>query len=638
MRFVIVFIAATLVSQCSWLAFAQTDTEKPIAIRPEQGLESIGKTVRVRLTVRAIGRGSGDRHLMHSGPKWDAPGNLQIRLSPEIREAYAKQGIEKPNSHFLKKTIEVTGKVIELRPGGKRCAAIELQSTSDLKVVTGDAPKPPGATVIQPEQGLQFVGKRVRVKLTVQSIGRGGEFQNLNSGEAYNSPGNLQIRIGAAVVAAFAKQGIDQPTQHFLRKRIEVVGTVGETRPGGFRVATITLSTADDLSYVLESTRKAPAVSELLNRRIDLYLRDGRRYGDVLVTGLEMGSVRESLASLKVKVGETGPRLFRAAAVEEIVVDGVPLDLSYDRGTRALAVDAEKRAGRMKEAEETERRVLALGKRLWPRVSDEEHAEWLEQHREFATTVQKHFPQLPLRIIETKYYLILTDIPDVEARRSLGYLDTLYDEMCRAFGIPLGSNIWYGKCVVCAFQNRADFIRFELEVMKNTKGNPTNAGGICHGGGTGRVVISLFSKGNQTARFATVLVHETSHGIASRVLSDIRIPSWLNEGMAVWIAGYIVKDDQTLERSQRKSVVALREQQTLSGFFEALQIPGDHYGAGSAMVDILIRKDSDRFREFFTDIKKGYPQDEALKRSYEMTFDELTQLYGLSIGLPNLRP
>lgn len=614
-------------------------------IDPTQGLKHVGKNVLVRMKVVGIGR-AGVNVALNSRDSWKAEDCLIIWIDPVAQAAFKKKGIRLPG-HFARETIEVTGRLKTISPGGLTRPAIVVSDPADIRIVvpaksTVPATKPPAKVevgtspiVITPEQGLQYIGKHVRVRLRPESLGRSGEVHNVNSGRSWDAPGNFQVRFEPKILAAFAKDGIEHPGLHLLRKHIEVTGVVREIRPGGKRVPAIDLKSLADLKYVLESTRQAPSISELLNRQIDIHLRGGKRYGDLVVTALETGKDRESIVNLKVKSADGRLRLYRASAVEEIIADGIPLDLSFDRKNRVLVVDEEKRKARIAADEETERRVLSISRRLWPRLTDEEHAQWIAKHKEFLQSVQKHFPQLPLRVIETKYYLILTDIPDGEASKYLGYLDTLYDEMCRAFGIPQGSNIWCGKCVVCAFQNRADFIRFEIEVIKNTKGNPTNAGGICHAGGDGKVVISLF-KGSHEARFATVLVHETSHGFVARFRSDVRIPSWLNEGMAVWIARYIVKDD-TYEKAQRKAIVALKAQQTLAGFFDGSQIPGDQYGSGASMVNILISRDSGQFRQFFTDIKLGYPTEDALKRSFKLSFADLTTLYGRSIGLPNLK-
>lgn len=555
-------IAALVVFVLTSAASGQTK------IDPTEGLKHDGKAVHVRLTVQSIGR-AGEVHVLNSAKAWNEPGNLQIRISPEVLAEFARQGIEQPGSHFLKKAVDVTGTIRIRRPGGMEVPGIDLASVKSIQLAPAAGtpsrtlPDSSEAVSIAPSEGLANVGKRVRVRLTVQSMGRNADFRNLNSGKSWDEPGNLQVRFSQEIFDAYVKQGIEMPVQHFYLKQIEVTGVVRELRPGNVRVAAIDLQSVDDLKYILESNREAPAISELVDRRINLYLKRGQPLGDLTVTDVKPGDAPDSLLSLGARGTDGRIRRYTATTIDDIVVDGVPLDLSYDRTTRALTVDPKKREARLKEAEEDERRVLVLGKRIWPHVTDEEHAEWITQHREFIASVQQHFPELPLRVVESKFFLILTDIPDESANNYLGYLDTLYDEMCKAFGIPLGSNIWCGKCIVVAFQNRADFIRFELEVMKNQH-NPQQSGGICHGGGTGRVVISLF-KGNFEARFATVLVHETSHGIVSRFLSDIRLPSWLNEGMAVWIAGFIVKDDDTFEKSQRKSIATLRQAPTLAG-------------------------------------------------------------------------
>lgn len=631
MRLMIITIAVSLIAAVPLPAMAQ------VRIEPTEGLKHVGENVRVRMTVITIGKG-GENLTLNFRDSWKVEDCLIVWLDPTAQAAYKKLNLTVPQ-HFVRKQIEVTGRVIKINPGGLTRPAIVISDPANIRIIESTPPAAPAKTEplqIEAEKGLEHVGKRVRVRLRPQSLGRAGKFHNLNSGNSWDAEGNFQVRFDTNILAAFAKDGIDNPGLHLLRKHIEVTGVVQEIQPGGKRVPAIDLKSLDDLKYVLQSVREAPSISELLNRRVDVHLRGNNRFGNVLVTAVEAGSKPESIDSLKLQIGDKPTRLYRASSIEELIVDGVPLDLTFDRKDRVVFVDEEKRKARMKDDEEAERRVLSIGKRLWPRLTDEEHTEWIGKHKEFIKSTQDYFPQLPLRLIETKYFLILTDIPNEEAQKYLAYLDTLYDEMCKAFGIPLGSNIWSGKCIVCAFQNRADFIRFELEVMKNTNGNPTGSGGICHGTGEGRIVISLF-KGTFEARFATVLVHETSHGFVNRFRSDVAAPSWLNEGMAVWIAKYIVQEDDTLEKSQQKSIVALQAQQTLAGFFDGSQITGERYGTASAMVDILVNRDSEKFRQFFIDIKLGYPTEEALQRAYKMSFADLTTLYGKRIGMPNLK-
>ena len=610
-----------------------TQPRPPVAksfvdIKPVEGLQHVGKAVRVRMVVSSIGR-NGPLYELNSAEAWDAPGNMQIFYGPEVHKVFVKRGIENPQRHFLDKEIEVTGTVLERRVGGKLLPAVDLKSVDNVRLVGKSAPE------IKPEQGLQHVGKAVRVRMVGLSSGLAGESHTLNSGAKWDAPGNFQLLFGKEVVAAYVKEGIKLPGQYFLNKQIDVTGVVIEKRPGGKSVPAIEVQSIDDVKLVL-SWSKAPSVTELLNRRVDIYLRNGERIGNVLVTALEAGSVPESIVNLKVKTGAVRARVYRASSVEELVVDGVPLDLSYDRKNRVLSVDLEKRKARLKDDADAERRVAALGHRFWPRLTEEDHAEWMEKHRKFAKSVQDQFLPSSLLVIESKYYIVVTNIPDREAQKYLGYLDTLYDEMCRAFGIPVGSNIWNGKCVVCAFQNQADFIRFEVAAMKNTQADATNSEGNLHGTSDGHFVLSLY-KGSTEARFATVLVQQTAQAFMKRFQSNVQVPTWLSRGMALWIAEHIVKEDDTYEKSLKQSITAIQTQQTLAGFFDSSNISGEHFGCGAAMVDILINRDAGQFRQFFTDIKLGYATEEALKRAYKLTFADLTTLYGRKIGLPNLK-
>ncbi len=629
LNFSTIINVAVLIATAS-IALAQT------TIDPSEGQHHVGESVRVQFVVQATAR-AGDQLVLYSRRSWRDDDCFIVRLTPTVQDALESKGTKLPED-LVDRSISANGLVQTVAPGGMTRPVIIASSLANFRVLDTQEPKPPtAASEIEPEQALDFIGKSVRVRLTVASIGRNGETQNLNSGESWDAPGNLQIKLPPPIVAEYEKQDIDNPAVHFLRKNIEVTGIIHETRPGGKRVAAITLQATDNLSFVLKASREAIRISQLVNRRIDLHLKDGKKYGNALVVEVNAGESTESIASLKVKIGDAKPRVYRAISIDDVSVDGASLDLSYDRKSRTLMVDEERRNQRIAKESVVERQVLAKGKRLWPRLNDNEHAQWISKHREFLETVRSTFPELPLRVVETDYFLILTDIPDAEARKYLGYLDTLYHQMCRAFAIPQGSNIWCGKCIIVAFQNRADFIRFELDVINNKKGDPTKSGGICHASSDGRVVISLF-KGDFEDRFATVLVHETSHGIVARFLSDVRIPSWLNEGMAVWVAKFVVKSDNTLERHEQKAIATLRQQRSLAGFFHAPQIPGDLYGSASAIVNLLLRSDAVKFREFFVLIKQGVDQSDALKQAYNMTFADVARLYGSRIGLPNLQP
>ena len=74
--------------------------------------------------------------------------------------------------------------------------------------------------------------------------------------------------------------------------------------------------------------------------------------------------------------------------------------------------------------------------------------------------------------------------------------------------------------------------------------------------------------------------------------------------------------------------------QRLRGFLAAGQ-----YGMATALVDYLLRSNPKGFRAMIDSIKLGESWQSALKKSYRMTPEQLTQQFGAAVvGIPNLRP
>ncbi len=622
---------------CVWLslvaaAFGQTE------IAPGKGLEHVGETVRVTFTVAGMGR-AGENFELNSLESWKEPDCFMVHLDVAVQRALKDKGIAELPKHFAKKKIVVTGVVKAINPGGMKRASILVSSLEDIRIVEATAePKPATESKlidIEPSKSLDHVGQKVRVKMFVTSIGAAGDSQVLQSAKDWKVPGNLSVSLPPHILEAYRKDGIETPNLHFWNKNIVVTGIVRETFPGGMKVPSITIESLDDLRIVLVSTRQAPEITDLLNRRIDLQLKNDQFLTNVQVTSVETRGDPVGILNLKVRSGTAAAKASPAASIEEIFVDDVPLDLSYDRKSRLLDVDEEQRAARLKQSEETERRVFKQGGKFWEYLSADEQADRVAKGKEFLASVQKQFPQSPLKVVETKYYLLITDLDPASAQQYLKNLDSLYDEMCRAFAVPLGKNIWAGKCIVATFQKQADFLRFEKETMKNTH-NPEKSQGICHCQTDGQVVISAW-KGDLTTHFASALVHETSHGFVARYRSNLRAPSWLNEGMADWIANRIIKNDNLTAR-QAKSAQLIQQQRSLDGFFEVKQISGDQYGVASTIVGILLEIDPNKFRRYFVGIKEGLSEEESLQQTFQMTHNDLARLYGRRIGVPDLKP
>lgn len=373
---------------------------------------------------------------------------------------------------------------------------------------------------------------------------------------------------------------------------------------------------------------------DLVGQVVDVRIEGNEQYSGCTITKAAAGKLSGSIKNLKIQpAGTKKTRNIPVNKVVEIFVDGQPLDVKFDKKTRSLVRNPEKRAERLDWERQVNSQLSRDRRRLWPYLTQARRDEYMEVHRTFVEDTRKALPGIQFRFVETEYFMFLTDLSSAEVDGLIVYLDAMYAELCKAFGIPPTQNIWCGKCVVVAFREEADFLNFERVVMKNP--NAKGAQGLCHGLSDGRVIFAGFQGSNG---FPNVIVHETTHGFVFRYLSNARVPSWLNEGMSDWIGHEIVKSNR-IPRRRKSAAERVRRAGTLGDFFQAQPIQGDDYGVASAMVEILIQRDkgTGKFKEFFDGIKLGKDPEQALKESFGLTYQELTVIYARAIGMNQIR-
>jgi len=372
-----------------------------------------------------------------------------------------------------------------------------------------------------------------------------------------------------------------------------------------------------------------PKLDELVGKVVDVHLKNNSIVADATVIAINEGKPDHSIKSLKIKKPNVKrPTQFVASKVSEIYIGGVPMDVIYDRKNRCLIHSVEKRIDRVAHRREVTNRLNQLGHRYWNPLTDAEHEKFMTKHRAFIKKTKSEMSGTQFRLVETQYFLFLTDLQPAEVNGYIAYLDLMYSELCKAFGLSPDKNIWCGKCVVVAFKGRQDFINFEAKLMRNP--NAAGAQGLCHQSSDGTVIFSGY-KGDSSEAFGTTLVHETTHGFVHRYMSTARAPSWLNEGMSDWMANMIVKGNSKIPTRQKRSA-ELVARRGWGDFLTTKRIDGDLYGSASALVEILLARDKGgQFKQFFDAIKEGHPADEALKMAFKISYNDLKILYAQRI-------
>ena len=311
----------------------------------------------------------------------------------------------------------------------------------------------------------------------------------------------------------------------------------------------------------------------------------------------------------------------QASTLLHITTETGGFDIVQDSSTKAfVALDL------AKHDEQAKQRLAKKGQMLWEDPSDEVRKETIEDAKSLFQKAKELFPDHDFQFQETEFYLFYTDMPADQIAAYVANLDTMYRQLCVAFGVLPDKNIWKGKCPVLAFLDSETFHRFEVAGMKHQASQGVQ--GLCHSMSDGRVVITIY-RGNDPAYFATVLVHETAHGFIHRLRSNVPITGWLNEGIADWIAGVAVPASNAVSRRQSDGIAFMRNNGSMGGFFdEGKKLTPTDYGIASNLCQFMLQTDSNLYRAFLMAIKDGYTIEEALKLTYDCTPADLVRSYG----------
>lgn len=320
-------------------------------------------------------------------------------------------------------------------------------------------------------------------------------------------------------------------------------------------------------------------------------------------------------------------------AVAKIVADRETVYEAKAKGGGAAQLRGQRaRAAFEKQQAESRERMQGRGVSPWPALTADDHAAELAELRAFVKTVTESFPAL--QVTETHEFLVATDIPPAEIGPYVATLDRMHDFLCDFYGIPKGEPVWKGKCLVVAFLNEDDFVASEGRFMQN---EARGAHGLCHQRTDGRVIMSCH-RGPDAAAFGHMLVHETSHGFNFRWLSPVRLPNWLNEGIAEWVGTKVVPHCNQVPLKEARALEFLRSRGDLGPeFLTRDNIDAVQSGIASGMVTFLAREPA-KFAAFVRSIKEGMPMAESLKQAYGVSVEEFVAAYGHALGVPHLRP
>lgn len=379
-------------------------------------------------------------------------------------------------------------------------------------------------------------------------------------------------------------------------------------------------------------------LTALLDQSISIELRNNKTYSNVKLLRVRNTKEKDHPIKLRVELSAGGARTWSLVAIRSIRHQGKFVYRSQSVKPPKKMSRREQQAQRAAaEHEKWLARLAVRGLKPWPKLSDAQHQQTVQEHKERYKKVAAFLPSL--RLFETEHFLFCTNIPPQQVGGFIASLDRMYTWMQQTYGLAKAEKVWRGKASVFAFAREKEFIAFERQFMKNQP--QAGTAGLCHFDGRRNVCIAVH-QGTNADYFGVVLVHETSHGFIHCYKTPARVPSWVNEGMAEVIASLMVPSSKGVQNKEKRFLKTLQSvpQPRLGEEFFVVNknIPFNRYGGASSMTRFLLQADQQSYVQFIDLLKEGMPWEEALGLSFRATKEQLVSSYGRWLGVPNLRP
>lgn len=150
-------------------------------------------------------------------------------------------------------------------------------------------------------------------------------------------------------------------------------------------------------------------------------------------------------------------------------------------------------------------------------------------------------------------FILFTDL-DEKATKEAAALERMYRALVRTLELPAETRLFQGKAVVFLLTKRDEFVHLEREAFGV---DPNGAIGMCHLRDADVFVVC--HKAEDETAYMSTLIHETVHGFMYRYKSPAELPIWANEGLADYIAGFLLTNSLEPGRhwTQAKAFVRL---------------------------------------------------------------------------------
>lgn len=244
------------------------------------------------------------------------------------------------------------------------------------------------------------------------------------------------------------------------------------------------------------------------------------------------------------------------------------------------------------------------------------------------------FKPKPLKLpfeVEGGHYVVKTDISDTVTKNASKAMEELYKAYADIFDMRAEPND--RKTEIAIFGKKEDFTKYAASLGVKPRGD---ALGFFRIGSDGSSQIVTYKLQGEDFNTMSTLYHEATHQFIAKVLGPRRAPTWVNEGLAVYM--------EHSQWSRDKLKIGVIPEKRLAGLQAAIRagkhIPlaelvkrgpetydGVCYAEGWSLVYFLVHANrgayAKRFGSYFRLLKDGKDADEAFKECFPADMEKL---------------
>ncbi len=362
---------------------------------------------------------------------------------------------------------------------------------------------------------------------------------------------------------------------------------------------------------------------------VDVTLLNGSTQSSALITIIKFGKEPTVLQTLTFKPVSHRAK-FTTRDIRSLTIDGKIFDMVFDTKSKGWAL-----LDRAKHDEVVSERLKSRNYQLYRPDTPEEFEKKQSVYTLNIKALETHCPGVGFVSYESRYFQIYSDLPAKDVEVFQDKMLSSYQLLQKMYGIPEDQSVFCGKLHVFIFKSRQHFIDYAKKQCQ-WEDQSAEATDIGYPGGQ---FFVLASGEREVDSIVCDIVWYMTSVFQFRIRSNsTNIPKWLFYGTNDFVWRMVLYEKYSQESSLKDVLPHIRNDKNLGGLITENEYAIDYQPVSGMLVELLIDRDANAFRELFVAVKEGVDVKVALQDIYGWNDEELVEAFGRKIKVPNLKP